>query len=155
MDPTMNNLLKWSIENSAPANPSDPSSNPAQPPRSLSPRALQRILLNAPSDAELMKNAMVAIRSPQTSLEDKLTAFDNLEQLVENLDNANNLGVLGLWEPLVEELGREESGRRMMAAWCVGTAVQNNDGAQGMLLSKAPTALATLLNLSQTDPDTA
>ncbi|PGH02675.1 hypothetical protein AJ79_07554 [Helicocarpus griseus UAMH5409] len=42
-----------------------------------------------------------------------------------------------------------------MAAWCVGTAVQNNDGAQGMLLSKAPTALATLLNLSQTDPDTA
>ncbi|KKZ61299.1 hypothetical protein EMCG_04107 [[Emmonsia] crescens] len=97
---------------------------------------------------------MAAIRSPAIAIDDKLIAFDNFEQLVENLDNANNLGVLGLWEPLVEELEAEEAGRRMMGAWCIGTAVQNNVGAQGMLLSKAPTALFTLFTLSQNDPDT-
>jgi hypothetical protein len=32
--------------------------------------------------------------------------------------------------PLVEELEAEEHERRMMAAWCVGTAVQNNEKAQ-------------------------
>ncbi|EEQ90117.1 hypothetical protein RJZ56_006782 [Blastomyces dermatitidis] len=153
MDASMNNLLKWSIENSVPKT-SDDNNNPPRAPRALSPTALQRILLNAPSDAELMKNAMAAIRSPATSLDDKLIAFDNFEQLVENLDNANNLGVLGLWEPLVEELAAEEGGRRMMGAWCIGTAVQNNVGAQGMLLSKAPTALSTLFALSQNDPET-
>ncbi|OAX77133.1 hsp70-like protein [Emergomyces africanus] len=135
-------------------NPSTTSSNPPRAPRSLSPTALQRLLLNAPSDAELMKNAMAAIRSPATTIEDKLIAFDNFEQLVENLDNANNLGVLALWEPLVEELGAPEAGRRMMGAWCIGTAVQNNVGAQDMLLSKAPAALSTLFTLSQNDPDT-
>ncbi|KAK2742989.1 hsp70 nucleotide exchange factor fes1 [Onygenales sp. PD_40] len=155
MDPGMNNLLKWSLEN---ANPSQPTTNntttttPHEPPRSLSPTALQRLLLNTPSDAELMKNSMAAIRSPTLSLSDKLTAFDNLEQLVENLDNANNLGALGLWTPLVEELAAAEEERRMMGAWCIGTAVQNNESAQGMLLKTAPTALATLLELTQSDP---
>ncbi|KLJ07791.1 hypothetical protein EMPG_16734 [Blastomyces silverae] len=159
MDASMNNLLKWSLENSVPnttttSSSTDNTTNPARAPRALSPTALQRLLLNAPSDAELMKNAMAAIRSPATTLDDKLIAFDNFEQLIENLDNANNLGVLGLWEPLVEELAAEEEGRRMMGAWCIGTAVQNNVGAQGMLLSKAPTALSTLFALSQNDPDT-
>ncbi|KAG5301833.1 hsp70-like protein [Histoplasma ohiense] len=154
MDSSMNNLLKWSIENSAPTTTSTDGTTPAPAPRSLSPTALHRLLLNAPSDAELMKNAMAAIRSPTTTLDDKLIAFDNFEQLVENLDNANNLGVLGLWEPLVQELEAAEAGRRMMGAWCIGTAVQNNAGAQEMLLSKSPTALSTLFALSQNDPDT-
>ncbi|KAK2809752.1 hypothetical protein FQN50_003597 [Emmonsiellopsis sp. PD_5] len=158
MDPGMNNLLKWSIENTIPSDPSNPSqpttttSTSLQPPRSLSPTALQRLLLNTPSDAELMKNSMAAIRSPTLPLPEKLIAFDNLEQLVENLDNANNLGPLGLWTPLVEELGAEEEERRMMGAWCIGTAVQNNESAQGMLLKTSPTALSTLLSLTQSDP---
>lgn len=133
MDSSMNNLLKWSIENSAPTTTATDGTTPAPAPRSLSPTALHRLLLNAPSDAELMKNAMAAIRSPTTTLDDKLIAFDNFEQLVENLDNANNLGVLGLWEPLVQELEAAEAGRRMMGAWCIGTAVQNNAGAQEMV----------------------
>ncbi|EEH16781.2 hypothetical protein PABG_06868 [Paracoccidioides brasiliensis Pb03] len=160
MDPSMNNLLKWSIENSVPnpdtttdtSNGAPATTAAPRAPRSLSPTALHRLLLNTPSDSELMKNAMETIRSPTASLGDKITAFDNLEQLVENIDNANNLGVLGLWEPLVEELGAPEEGRRMMGAWCIGTAVQNNEGAQGMLLSKVPTALPTLFALSQNDP---
>jgi len=67
---------------------------------------------------------------PEVSLADRLVAFDNFEQLIENLDNANNLDPLKLWEPLLKCLENDESEIRMMAAWCVGTAVQNNEKSQ-------------------------
>ena len=69
------------------------------------------------------------------TLESRLTALDNLEQLVESLDNANLLGPLGLWTPLLGLLGHAEPDVRRMAAWCVGTAVQNNAPAQERLLA--------------------
>jgi hsp70-interacting protein len=73
--------------------------------------------------------------SPEITLSDKLIAFDNFEQLIENLDNANNLGPLSLWTPLLEQLEHEEGEMRKMAAWCVGTAVQNNEKSQERLLA--------------------
>jgi hsp70-interacting protein len=72
---------------------------------------------------------------PEITLDDKLIAFDNFEQLIENLDNANNLGPLALWTPLLSCLGSDESEIRRMAAWCVGTAVQNNETSQERLLA--------------------
>ncbi len=126
MDTGMNQLLKWSIENS------DATSDPnAVPPsgHGLNAEALTS-LLGGPSDADLMKESMAAIRSPDITLENKLIAFDNLEQLIENLDNANNMEPLGLWTPLISQLGSEEPDLRRMAAWCLGTAVQNNVKAQ-------------------------
>lgn len=125
-DPQLNNLLKWSIENSTPSDPTDQSSRPSRP---LDQAALDS-LFGGPSDADLMKSSMAAITSSSTSLSDKLTAFDNLEQLIEGIDNANNLSPLGLWTPLLEQLKNEEADLRRMAAWCVGTAVQNNPAAQ-------------------------
>jgi hypothetical protein len=77
-----------------------------------------------------MKESMAAIHDPSISLENKLIAFDNFEQLVENIDNANNLSSLGLWTPLLEQLKSPESELRRMAAWCTGTSVQNNEKAQ-------------------------
>ncbi|TVY48200.1 Hsp70 nucleotide exchange factor FES1, partial [Lachnellula cervina] len=64
-----------------------------------------------------------------------LIAFDNFEQLIENLDNANNLGPLALWTPLLGCLESAESEIRRMAAWCAGTAVQNNVSSQERLLA--------------------
>ena len=129
MDKSMNNLLKWSIENSV-----DPASGNGEPQKRqpLDTEALQRLFANAPSDADLMKAAMEVIRASEEeiTLENKLIAFDNFEQLIENLDNANNMEVLGLWTPLVATLEHEEAEMRKMAAWCIGTAVQNNDKAQ-------------------------
>ena len=121
----MSNLLKWGIENSSTATPSPD----APPPRPLDPAILQAIF-GGPSDADLMKQSMAAILSPDITLDNKLTAFDNFEQLIESIDNANNLEPLGLWTPLVELLKNEEGQLRRMAAWCVGTAVQNNEKAQ-------------------------
>ncbi|EAS37435.3 hsp70-like protein [Coccidioides immitis RS] len=153
MDSHMNNLLKWSIENSVPAQPDDPEQVKQE--RSLDrldTQALQRLLSNAPSDADLMKAAMEVVSDDFATLENKLIAFDNFEQLIENLDNANNMGVLGLWTPLVEALSDAEPQMRKMAAWCIGTAVQNNEMAQNKLLDFK--AVPKLLSLAKTDPDT-
>jgi hsp70-interacting protein len=130
----MNELLKWSVENSS-TTANDPSTGPPTN-RHLNPDALNA-LFGGPSDADLMIESMQAIRStdPEVTLEDKLVAFDNFEQLIENLDNANNLQPLALWTPLLECLAHEEEEIRMMAAWCVGTAVQNNEKSQERLLA--------------------
>ena len=134
MDPGLNSLLKWGVENSTTTS-NDPSSGPPQN-SGLTAEALNA-LLGGPSDADLMVSSMTAIQSLDTTitLEDRLVAFDNFEQLIENLDNANNLGPLALWTPLLSCLGHEESEMRKMAAWCVGTAVQNNEKSQERLLA--------------------
>lgn len=133
MDPNLSTLLKWSVENSS-ATTQDPNAVP--PNTSLSPDLLNS-LFGGPSDADLMKASMEAILSsdPEISLEDKLVAFDNFEQLIENLDNANNLEPLALWTPLLQCLSHAEAEMRKMAAWCVGTAVQNNEKSQERLLA--------------------
>ena len=69
---------------------------------------------------------MQAIHDPSVDHENKGIAWDNFEQLVENLDNANNMEALKLWTPLVEKLESEDTQDREMACWCLGTAVQNN-----------------------------
>ena len=145
MDPGLNELLKWSVENSN-TTANDPSATPPSN-RGLNPDALAG-LFGGPSDADLMKSSMSAILStdPEITLDDKLIAFDNFEQLIENLDNANNLGPLALWTPLLGCLSSEESEIRRMAAWCVGTAVQNNETSQERLL--AMNGIPTLLKLA-------
>jgi len=84
-----------------------------------------------------MKAAMSVLHDPDPalSLDDRLIAFDNFEQLIESLDNANNMHNLGLWKPLLDLLAHEEAEMRHMAAWCVGTAVQNNAPSQEKLLA--------------------
>lgn len=123
-DPGLNTLLKWSIENSdATKNSTEDTST--QPRTQLNPELLAQ-LMGGPSDADRMKDAMAAIYHPEVDLENKLIAWDNFEQLVENLDNANNMENLGLWMPLVGKLEDGEKEVRIFALWCLGTAVQNN-----------------------------
>ena len=162
MDPGMNNLLNWSLQNSANApngqqDPSTTESSNALDPRSteLSERAVNqdalRALMGGPSESEMMVSSMSAIRSPDVSLDDKLIAFDNFEQLIESIDNANNMESLGLWTPLIATLkDSQESELRRYAAWCIGSAVQNNVKAQEKLLV-FESALPTLLKLAVED----
>jgi len=150
MDRGMNELLKWSVENSS-STANDPD---AAPPisRGLNADAIAA-LFGGPSDADLMKESMTTILSadPEITLEHKLIAFDNFEQLIENLDNANNLGPLALWTPLLSCLSNEESDIRRMAAWCVGTAVQNNEKSQERLLAQGGISLLTELATKETE----
>ncbi|PSR83366.1 nucleotide exchange factor Fes1-domain-containing protein, partial [Coniella lustricola] len=151
----LNELLKWSIQaqtagentataattadqagdsNNAAAAVTSPSTT--QPPSQLTPEILAS-LLGGPSDADLMVEAMQVITSPDPTvdLETKLIAFDNFEQLIESLDNANNMPTLNLWTPLLSMLTHAETDLRRYAAWCVGTAVQNNEKSQERLLA--------------------
>lgn len=133
-DKRLNDLLKWSIENSD-VTKNDPNAPP--PTSDLTPDVMAA-LMGGPSEADLMKANMeiIVCKDPeQASLEDKLVAFDNFEQLIESLDNANNIANLGLWTPLLEQLKAEEGECRKMAAWCIGTAVQNNEKTQEKLLA--------------------
>ncbi|KAI1432638.1 nucleotide exchange factor Fes1-domain-containing protein [Xylaria sp. CBS 124048] len=132
-DKNLNNLLRWSIENTA----TGPDGTTDAAPRStLDPETLAA-LMGGPSDADLMRESMTAIVSPdpEVTLESRLVAFDNLEQLIESIDNANLLSKLGLWTPLLECLANPEDKIRLMAAWCVGTAVQNNEPCQERLVA--------------------
>ncbi|KAG7420365.1 nucleotide exchange factor Fes1-domain-containing protein [Fusarium sp. MPI-SDFR-AT-0072] len=144
-DKRLNELLKWSIEQSD-ATRNDPDA-PA-PTTQLTPE-LMASLMGGPSDADLMKASMDIITSDdaeQVSLDDKLIAFDNFEQLIEGLDNANNIANLSLWTPLLDQLKHDEREMRKMAAWCVGTAVQNNERTQERLLAMG--GLPLLVNLA-------
>ncbi|TQN73655.1 Hsp70 nucleotide exchange factor FES1 [Colletotrichum shisoi] len=136
MDKNLNDLLKWSIENGS-ASQNGEAAPAAAPASNLNPEAIAALFGSGPSDAELMKLSMEAITSadPEITLENKLIAFDNFEQLIENLDNANNIAKLSLWTPLLGCLDHEEDEIRRMAAWCVGTAVQNNQPSQERLLA--------------------
>ncbi|KAI5290908.1 hsp70 nucleotide exchange factor fes1 [Ascosphaera acerosa] len=183
MDPNLNKLLKWSLQHQSPAaddnstttSTSTSTRTAATLPKSddatagadgaaaaprgpgLDAAALASVLLNAPSDAEMMQRSMQAIRDKTgTPLPTRLVAWDNLEQLVENLDNANLLENLRMWPPLREELqapdveGEEIWREREYAAWCVGTSVQNNRKSQDALLSHA--LLPVLTRLALADP---
>ena len=154
MDQGMNQLLKWSIENSEKP-PGDPNStaNPetSQPSsKGLNADALSS-LFGGPSDADLMKESMAAIFSPEISLENKLVAFDNFEQLIEQIDNANNIESLGLWPPLAGLLESGEPDLRRLACWCIGTAVQNNPRCQEKPFTLG--IIPTIVKLAMDDPN--
>ncbi|KAK7206199.1 Hsp70 nucleotide exchange factor FES1 [Myxozyma melibiosi] len=141
----MEKLLKWSLENSnnASAAPEDK--------RQKAPDAeVLAQLFGQPDDASLMKEAMNVITDPDVDIETKETAFDNLEMLVENLDNANNLESLNLWAPLIDQLINPSPILRKMACWVIGTAVQNNPKSQAALLMY-PQAIPNILNIARRD----
>lgn len=145
-DPSLSNLLKWSIENSNPTEPTTDTNEQPQQSRPIDPSVLNAIF-GGPSDADLMKESMNSILDSSIPLSDRLIAFDNFEQLIESLDNANNMAPLGLWTPLLSQLEHKEPELRKMAAWCVGTAVQNNVQAQERALVGG--AVPRLLKLFQ------
>ncbi|KAK9470563.1 armadillo-type protein [Dipodascopsis tothii] len=142
----MDKLLKWSIENSQNGVASgNTESRQAAP----DPEVLAQ-LFGAPDDSTLMKEAMVVIENPEATEEAKVIAFDNLEMLVENMDNANNLENMKLWTPLLKQLKSSSSELRKMACWVIGTAVQNNPKAQASLIAYR-SAIPDLLQIAADD----
>lgn len=150
----LNQLLQWSIQNSD-ASIDDPTTtqpaNQEQNPHNGLNQEMLAQLLGGPSDADLMRQSMEVIKNPDPSIdaETKMQAWDNFEQLIENLDNANNIQALKLWEPLVSMLDAPEGDERMMAAWCCSTAVQNNVKSQECMLATG--AVLKLVKLAVED----
>lgn len=136
-DKRLNDLLRWSIENTETGAPNGAAPAPAgeAPAASNLTPEVMAALMGGPSEADLMIASMEIITAGDVTLDNKLIAFDNFEQLIESLDNANNLANLGLWTPLLAQLASDEPELRTMAAWCIGTAVQNNEKTQEKLLA--------------------
>ncbi|KAJ4466073.1 nucleotide exchange factor Fes1-domain-containing protein [Lentinula lateritia] len=140
----MQSLLRWGIENSTPQN------NNTAPARrtDLNPEIID--LLLGKSDAQLMKEAMTIAVDEGNSEEDRVSALDNLEMLIEQIDNANNLENLKMWDPLHALLTSSPDSITTQTLWVIGTALQNNPSAQDAYLKLNP--LPTLTSFLSPSP---
>jgi hypothetical protein len=125
-DPSLNNLLKWGIQNSE-ASRNDPSTAP-QPMSDVDKAALMQLLsgVQPKSDAEVMDESLDIIEDEEALAENKYTAFKTFETIIQQLDNANNLENKERWTRLIKQLKSQDPKLRMWAAHSCGTAVQNN-----------------------------
>ncbi|CAD6599239.1 BAH_G0002940.mRNA.1.CDS.1 [Saccharomyces cerevisiae] len=139
----MEKLLQWSIANSQ--GDKEAMARAGQP----DPKLLQQLFGGGgPDDPTLMKESMAVIMNPEVDLETKLVAFDNFEMLIENLDNANNIENLKLWEPLLDVLVQtKEEELRAAALSIIGTAVQNNLDSQNNFM-KYDNGLRSLIEIA-------
>ncbi|KAI5956785.1 FES1 [Candida jiufengensis] len=88
-------------------------------------------LFGGPDEATLMKESIQVATNPKVEEKDKVIALENFEMLIENLDNANNIGNLGLWPELVKLLNSDvPDDLRIIVSGIIGTAVQNNPKSQ-------------------------
>lgn len=136
----MDKLLAWSVKQQQ-----EGTNEPPPDPKLLAQ------LFGAPDDAQLMVQAMVVITQPDNKLEDKEIAFDNFEMLVENLDNANMMKNLKLWEPLLAQLSSPHPSLQKLAAWVVATATQNNPKSQEALVEQGDAGIKKLVDLTGHD----
>ncbi|KIK61434.1 hypothetical protein GYMLUDRAFT_43009 [Collybiopsis luxurians FD-317 M1] len=137
----MQSLLRWGIENSTPLNTENgaaaaAASQPPRPRSDLNPEIIDMLL--GKSDAEQMKEAMDIAVDSSRSEDDRVDALDNLEMLIEQIDNANNLEKLKMWEPLHALLTSTPDAVATHAIWVIGTALQNNPAAQDAYLKLNP-----------------
>ncbi|CCD22935.1 Hsp70 nucleotide exchange factor FES1 NDAI_0A07810 [Naumovozyma dairenensis CBS 421] len=124
----MEKLLHWSIANSQ--NDEEAKQKAGTP----DPRLLQQLFGGAgssgPDDPTLMKQSIEVLMNPDVDVDTKLVAIDNFEMLIENLDNANNIENMKLWDPILKILDFEDLELRAAALSIIGTAVQNNVNSQ-------------------------
>ncbi|KAI4343469.1 hypothetical protein L6164_010813 [Bauhinia variegata] len=132
-------MLQWAIGHSDPAKLKET----AEVQQRLSPSELKRRQaeikelmekVKMPSDAELMKIAINDLNNSSISLEDRHRALQELLELVEPIDNANDLGKLGGLLAIKQELYNSDPDIRTIAAWILGKASQNNPVVQQQVL---------------------
>lgn len=135
---TADELLKWGLQN-APA--SGDQSSVAQVSDDIA--AGRRPDLRDPglydaimgkSDAQMMQEELGVAMDKGRTEEDRCTALDNFEMLIEQIDNANNMESMKMWPAILLLLKEETPEIKTQAAWIAGTAVQNNDKAQAAAL---------------------
>ncbi|KAF9784498.1 nucleotide exchange factors-like protein [Thelephora terrestris] len=130
----MDSLLRWSVEHSTPRSADDP------PPvrRDIDPGIIDHIL--GKPDAVLMKEALEVALDESRDDDTRIQALDDFEMFVEQIDNANDLEKLKMWDPLQSLLTSQDSSDeiKVHTLWIIGTAVQNNPTAQISYLALNP-----------------
>ncbi|KAG9295117.1 hypothetical protein G9A89_006098 [Geosiphon pyriformis] len=127
----MEKLLQWGISNSTSTGTETPRSDSNEKQRET-PKIDSGIIdvILGKSDAVKMKEIVQLISDPQETLENKEIAFDNLEMIVQQIDNAIDLENMKLWPQIISFLSLPVASLRVHALWVCGTAVQNNIRAQ-------------------------
>ncbi|CAJ0861736.1 1201_t:CDS:10, partial [Entrophospora sp. SA101] len=115
-------------KNTDTSNKSSQQQSPEEKRSQIDPEIIDYIL--GKSDAVYMKEAIEVISNTEETIENRKIAFDNLEMLVEQIDNAVNIENMNLWPKLISFLSLPEVPLRILAVWVCGTAVQNNPKAQ-------------------------
>lgn len=147
---SLEGMLQWAIGHSDSAKLKET----AQDVQRLSPSELkQRQLeikelmekLKMPSDARLMQIALDDLNNSSLSLEDRHRALQELLILVEPIDNANDLCKLGGFAVIIRELNHPDPDIRIISAWILGKASQNNPYVQKQVLELG--ALAKLMEM--------
>ena len=150
---TADQLLKWGLQN-APANPDGTSSVTSvtedvaagRRPDLADPGLYDAIM--GKSEAQMMQEELSVAMDTSRTVEDRCTALDNFEMLIEQVDNANNMEPMRMWPAVLSLLRAPEPAIQLAAAWVVGTAVQNNDKAQAVALRHGVLAPLMQLHLS-------
>ncbi|KAL6188340.1 hypothetical protein ACLB2K_039733 [Fragaria x ananassa] len=147
---SLDSMLQWALGHSDP----DQLKEAAKEVQGLSPSDLNKKRLEikqlmeelkTPSDAQLMKVAILDLKNSSLSLEDRHRALEELLELVEPIDNANDLNKLGGLAVVIGELDHSDSETRKMAAWIIGKASQNNPLVQKQVLELG--ALSKLMEM--------
>lgn len=132
----MENLLRWGIEHST----RDENGQPVtpQPRQGLDPGVIDAIL--GKPDSVLMQEALAAAVDERKDEDERIQSLDNFEMLIEQIDNANNIEKMKMWETLHGLLTSPSStdSIKMQTLWIAGTAVQNNPSAQASYLALSP-----------------
>ncbi|WFD26042.1 hsp70 nucleotide exchange factor fes1 [Malassezia nana] len=150
---TADELLKWGIQH-AHVNPDGTSSvadvaadmAAGRRPDLADPGLYEAIM--GKSEAQMMQEELAVAVDASRTLEDRCTALDNFEMLIEQVDNANNMAPMGMWPTMRALLDETAPQIQSATAWVIGTAIQNNDKAQAIALSHG--LLAPLVALLDT-----
>ncbi|CAK9780784.1 hypothetical protein CC85DRAFT_289123 [Cutaneotrichosporon oleaginosum] len=83
-------------------------------------------LIMGKPDSVTMKEKMAIASNTSADVDERVMALDDFEMLIELIDNANNMAVLKLWEPLLALINDPNEDIARHALWVAGTAIQNN-----------------------------
>jgi hypothetical protein len=144
-------LLKWSIEHGNAELLNSPDFQAMDEDRRM---WLEEALKTMSADQiEIMKSCGEALSQPDTeeSIPKKLEALETLSDIIEDLDNARDLHLVGAFQPVVSALGSTHSGVRAGAANIILVCVQNNEPCKQFAMEL--NALEPLLALMKEDTD--
>ncbi|KAH9813587.1 armadillo-type protein [Melampsora americana] len=161
--PKLNDLLHWAVENTN-TNPSTTSIAPhsneneststsnsntsiirsnQETNKKLDTKFLDQIL--GRSDSIQIQEYIEIFENSSLELDQRIQAGEGLEDLVQDLDNANDLEVLGVWPKLIKLLEEPNDLIQFHTCWIIGTSVQNNPKSQSSFLKYDPIPL--ILNI--------
>ncbi|GAA5821245.1 hypothetical protein JCM11251_004531 [Rhodosporidiobolus azoricus] len=157
LDPSQS-LLRWGIENAEPGAIKRVAAELEEGKRPELDTNVLKAMMGV-SDADRIRECMAVIEgqwvdrdgtgelknNSDITDEDRYRAWDDLEMLIEDLDNANDLQNMGLWQPIVKHLTDVDDEIVKRACWVCGTAVQNNPKSQQAFLAQDP--LPTIASL--------